>query len=72
MFANKVFLFIAFLATAAAYCPNGCSGHGSCGANGKFVCLPNKEKQAFLPLKTSFSSPPSFSKLPNVNFFLYY
>merc|ERR1719488_365601 len=32
-------LIIALLSGfAAAYCPNGCSGHGSCGENDKCVC----------------------------------
>jgi len=30
--------FLAVLPFAAAYCPNGCSGHGSCGDNDKCTC----------------------------------
>jgi len=32
----KLTLMLSILAVANAYCPNGCSGHGSCGANGEF------------------------------------
>ena len=32
---SKAILALAMIAQVAAYCPNGCSGHGSCGANGK-------------------------------------
>jgi hypothetical protein len=31
-------VFVAMLAYVSAYCPNGCSGHGSCGANDKCTC----------------------------------
>jgi hypothetical protein len=30
----KLAVLFSVLAVANAYCPNGCSGHGSCGANG--------------------------------------
>ncbi|CAM9206772.1 unnamed protein product [Heterosigma akashiwo] len=33
-----VALIIALVGYVAAYCPNGCSGHGSCGANDKCTC----------------------------------
>ena len=38
---NKVFstvLVLSLLATAVAYCPNGCNGQGTCGANDKCTC----------------------------------
>jgi hypothetical protein len=34
----QIFLFIAFLSLIAAYCPNGCSGHGSCGRDDTCTC----------------------------------
>lgn len=34
----KVVLLGVLAATAAAYCPNSCSGHGSCGTNDQCTC----------------------------------
>eukprot|EP00981_Chlorochromonas_danica_P007966 scaffold1931_cov215-Ochromonas_danica.AAC.22 len=35
----RYILLLAFLlAVAQAACPNGCNGHGSCGANDKCTC----------------------------------
>ena len=31
-------VFLLIVASVSAYCPNGCSGHGSCGANDKCTC----------------------------------
>ncbi len=31
----KILLLATILATVSAYCPNACSGHGSCGINGR-------------------------------------
>merc|ERR1719387_2695764 len=31
-------IVVMMFALAAAYCPNGCSGHGKCGANDKCEC----------------------------------
>jgi len=36
---NSIILLLSvLLAVAVAYCPNGCSGHGECGANDKCKC----------------------------------
>ena len=36
---QSLILVIALLVGyVAAYCPNGCNGHGSCGANDKCTC----------------------------------
>lgn len=34
----QLFLVLAIMAYAMAYCPNGCNGHGSCGENDKCTC----------------------------------
>jgi len=31
-------IFVVLFVASEAYCPNGCSGHGSCGANDKCTC----------------------------------
>ena len=31
----RAVIALTLIAAASAYCPNGCSGHGSCGANGE-------------------------------------
>ena len=31
-------MVVLMIGYAAAYCPNGCNGHGSCGANDKCAC----------------------------------
>ena len=38
MYAANFFFFFVALATVYAYCPNGCNGHGACGANDKCQC----------------------------------
>ena len=35
---TALFVLFATVATVSAYCPNGCSGHGSCGSNDKCTC----------------------------------
>ena len=37
----KSCILLAIIATASAMCPNGCSGHGICGANDKCSCYQN-------------------------------
>jgi hypothetical protein len=39
-------VFMALMGVANAYCPNGCSGHGTCGANDKCVCYAQKDDNA--------------------------
>jgi hypothetical protein len=34
----RLLLLLAFLLSVHCSCPNGCNGHGSCGANDKCTC----------------------------------
>lgn len=43
---KSIALLIAGLASAQAYCPNGCSGHGTCQANPKDTCLCFTERES--------------------------
>ncbi len=38
MLAHVAIALLFILAAVSAYCPNGCSGHGSCGADDKCLC----------------------------------
>ncbi len=56
----KILLLATILATVEAYCPNACSGHGSCGINGKrfsqFIrILRNRVLSFFFSSSTSLS-----------------
>lgn len=38
MFTYNAVVFLAIVSAVSAMCPNGCSGHGTCGANDKCTC----------------------------------
>lgn len=55
----KILLLATILATVEAYCPNACSGHGSCGINGKrfsqFIRILRNRFLSFFSSSTSLS-----------------
>lgn len=58
----KILLLATILATVGAYCPNACSGHGSCGINGKlsFIRLNFANRFLFFDLFSPYHSSISF------------